>query len=117
MDATTILPEMPLPSGRQEPPLKVAGNRAVVRRLALRQIEKHFIDIAPAPSFGRIVTLDDRMAGGMEMLCRVFVGGIVATADVAASAHIRKCSHALPLFRHSSQPSALGVTSCMPAKW
>src|SRR5580698_4850865 len=30
---------------------------------------------------------------------------------------IRKCSHTLPLFRHSSQPSALGVTSRMPAIW
>src|SRR5713101_3505146 len=30
---------------------------------------------------------------------------------------IRKCSHSLPLFRHSSQPSALGVTSRMPAMW
>src|ERR1700738_4844579 len=28
---------------------------------------------------------------------------------------IRKCSHTLPIFRHSSQPSALGVTSRMPA--
>jgi hypothetical protein len=30
---------------------------------------------------------------------------------------IRKCSHTLPLFRHSSQPSALGVTLRMPAMW
>src|SRR5258708_36646496 len=29
----------------------------------------------------------------------------------------RKCSHLLPLFRHSSQPSALGVTLRMPAMW
>src|SRR6202163_613779 len=28
---------------------------------------------------------------------------------------IRKCSHSLPLFRHSPQPSALGVTLRMPA--
>src|SRR3978361_484636 len=30
---------------------------------------------------------------------------------------IRKCSHTLPLLRHSSQPGALGVTSRMPAMW
>jgi len=30
---------------------------------------------------------------------------------------IRKCSHSLPLLRHSSQPSALGCTSRMPAIW
>src|SRR5260370_12188577 len=29
----------------------------------------------------------------------------------------RKCSHLLPLFRHSLQPSALGVTLRMPAMW
>src|ERR1700737_2875362 len=30
---------------------------------------------------------------------------------------IRKCSHLPPLFRHSSQPSALGVTLRTPAMW
>src|ERR1700676_1398526 len=30
---------------------------------------------------------------------------------------IRRCSHSLPLFRHSSQPSALGVTLRIPAMW
>src|SRR5260370_21913388 len=30
---------------------------------------------------------------------------------------IRRCSHSLPLLRHSSQPSALGVTLRMPAMW
>src|SRR6185437_760166 len=30
---------------------------------------------------------------------------------------IRKCSQSLPVLRHSSQPSALGVTSRMPARW
>src|SRR6267142_3067297 len=30
---------------------------------------------------------------------------------------IRRCSHRLPLSRHSSQPSALGVTFKMPAIW
>src|SRR6478672_9368441 len=30
---------------------------------------------------------------------------------------MRKCSHRLPLSRHSSQPSALGVTVKMPARW
>src|SRR5436190_5790413 len=30
---------------------------------------------------------------------------------------MRKCSQRLPLLRHSSQPSALGVTSCTPAMW
>src|SRR5216684_4019876 len=29
----------------------------------------------------------------------------------------RRCSHSEPIFRHSSQPSALGVTSRMSAAW
>ena len=57
-----------------------------MRRLSIRQIEQHFIDITPAPSFRRIVALDDRMFGGVKMPGRVFVGRIVTAADVAARA-------------------------------
>src|SRR5260370_18823960 len=66
--------------------LVVARDRTVMRRLSVRKIEQHFIDIAPAPAFRRIVALDDRMLGGVEVLGRVLVGGIVATADVTAAA-------------------------------
>src|ERR1700722_19993408 len=54
--------------------------------LSIRQIEQYLINVTPAPSFRRIVALDDRMLGGVEMLGRVLVGGIVAAADVAARA-------------------------------
>src|SRR6267143_4447328 len=64
----------------------VARDRTVMRRLSVRKIEQHFIDIAPAPAFGRIIALDDRMRRGVEVLGRVLVGGIVATADVTAAA-------------------------------
>src|SRR3977135_581486 len=57
-----------------------------MRRLSVRQIEQDFIDIAPAPAFRRIVALDDRMLGGVEVLGGMLVGGIVATADVTATA-------------------------------
>src|SRR6202030_3520292 len=30
---------------------------------------------------------------------------------------IRKCSHTLPVLRHSSHPNALGVTVWIPARW
>src|SRR5882762_4800650 len=62
----------------------IARDRAVVRRLALRQVEHDFVEVAPAPSLRRIVALDDGMAGGMEMFGRVLVGRVVAAADVAA---------------------------------
>src|SRR6267378_6474195 len=64
----------------------VARDRTVMRRLSVRKIEQHFIDIAPALTFRRIVALDDGMPGGVEVLGRVLVGGIVATADVTAAA-------------------------------
>src|SRR5712675_2581110 len=64
----------------------VARDWTVMRRLPVRQIEQDFIDIAPAPTFRRIVALDDGMLGGVEVLGRVLVGGIVATADVTATA-------------------------------
>src|SRR6267154_50693 len=64
----------------------VARDRTVMRRLPVRQIEQDFIDIAPAPAFRRIVALDDRMLAGVEVLGGMLVGGIVATADVTATA-------------------------------
>src|SRR3977135_595121 len=64
----------------------VARDRTVMRRLSVRKIEQHFIDIAPTPTFRRIVAHDDGMPGGVEVLGRVLVGGIVATADVTAAA-------------------------------
>src|ERR1700730_4980137 len=64
----------------------IARDRPVVRGLAVRQIEQHFIDITPAPAFRRIITLDDRVSGGVEMFGCVLFGRIVAAADVAATA-------------------------------
>src|SRR5258708_39696021 len=57
-----------------------------MRCLPVRQIEQDFIDITPAPTLRRIIALNDRMPGSVEMPGRVSVGGIVAAADVAAAA-------------------------------
>ena len=64
----------------------VARYRSVVWSFSFRQIEQHLVDIAPAPAFRRIVALDHGMAGRVEMRGGVFVRGIVAAADVAATA-------------------------------
>src|SRR5882757_2258017 len=64
----------------------VARDWTVMRRLSVRKIEQDFIDIAPAPAFRRIVALDDWMLGGVEVLGGMLVGGIVAAADVTATA-------------------------------
>jgi hypothetical protein len=57
-----------------------------MRGHSVGQIEIDLVDITPAPAFGRVITLDDRVAGRVEMLGRVAIGGIVATPDVAAGA-------------------------------
>jgi hypothetical protein len=64
----------------------IARDRTIVWCFSVRQIERYLVDIAPAPPFWRIIALDDRVTGGVEMFSRVLVGGIVATADVAAAA-------------------------------
>jgi hypothetical protein len=43
-------------------------DRSPLRRRVVAEIDKHLIDIAPAPAFRRIVAFDDRMLGGAEML-------------------------------------------------
>ena len=91
----------------------VPRDRPVVGRLAIRQIEHHFVDVAPPPALGRIVAFDDRMAGGVKMLGRMPVRRLVATPDMSAGAAEPRWSQTSPVLRHSSQPSALGVTSRM----
>src|SRR5437660_5206728 len=44
------------------------------------------MDVAPAPALGRIIALDHRMAGGVEMFGGVAVGRVVAAAHVPAGA-------------------------------
>jgi hypothetical protein len=57
-----------------------------MRRLAVGQIERDLVNIAPAPAFGRIIALDDRVGGRVIMFGGVLVGRIVAAADMAAGA-------------------------------
>ena len=63
-----------------------ARNRAVVRCLAAGKVERHLIDVAPSPTLGRIVALDDRVPGRMKMLGRVAIRRVVATSDMSAGA-------------------------------
>src|SRR5271157_3991249 len=64
----------------------VAWDRTVVGRHAIGEIEQHLIDIAPPPSFGRIVTFDDRMSGRVVVLGGVPAGRLIAAADMSACA-------------------------------
>src|SRR5947209_3389545 len=64
----------------------ITRDRAVMGGLPVREVEQDFVDKTPAPPFRRIIAFDDRMPRGMEMFGRVFVGGIIAAADMAATA-------------------------------
>ena len=55
-----------------------------MRCRVLAQVEKHFVDVTPSPTLRRIVALDHRMLGGVEMLGCVTVRGIVAATNMAA---------------------------------
>jgi hypothetical protein len=61
-----------------------AWNRAIVLRDVFAEIEHQFIDVAPSPSFGRVVAFDDRMARPLKVFCGVTVRRAVAAADMAA---------------------------------
>ena len=39
-----------------------------MRRLPIRKIEKDFVHVTPAPTFGRIVALNDRVMGDVKVL-------------------------------------------------
>src|SRR4051812_26040146 len=64
--------------------LHPARDRPVLRRHVFAEVEKDLVDIAPAPAFGRIVALDDRVSAAVEMRGGVAVRAVVAAADMAA---------------------------------
>ena len=49
-----------------------------------RELDKHLIDITPAPIFSRLERLYDRVFGRVKMFGRVCILRGIATADVAA---------------------------------
>jgi hypothetical protein len=57
-----------------------------VRCRAIRQVKHDFVNVTPAPAFGRIIGFDDRVAGCMKMLRRVAVGRLITATDMTASA-------------------------------
>jgi hypothetical protein len=59
-------------------------DRSVLRSGVAVQIDLDLINIAPTPTFRRIVALNDRMSGGVKMLRRVLPGGLIAAANVPA---------------------------------
>src|SRR5215471_3316978 len=61
----------------------VARDRPVVRRGTPAKVHDNLVDIAPSPAFGRVVALDDRMAGLVKVLGCVSVRRAVAAADMA----------------------------------
>ena len=61
-------------------------NRTKMRSRPARKIEHHFVDVTPAPTFRRIVGLDDRVPGRVKMFCRVPIWRLIAATDMATGA-------------------------------
>src|SRR5579864_7020893 len=53
-------------------------------RIALRRLQKHLVDVAPAPVLARLEGLDQGMVAVHKVLGGVSVLRVVAAADVAA---------------------------------
>jgi len=64
--------------------LIVARKRAALRRRAIREIEKYFIDETPTPTLRWVVAFNDGMSSGMKMLGGVPPRRLVAASYVAA---------------------------------
>ena len=47
------------------------------------KLKSNLVNIAPAPVLSRLKGLDNRVAGRMEMLCRVLILRIVTAANMA----------------------------------
>src|SRR5258706_6445949 len=62
----------------------IAWNRSNLWRDLAGQVEHHFVNIAPAPAFGRIIAFDDGMAAAVKMLGGMLAARLVAAADMAA---------------------------------
>src|SRR5215831_9951353 len=64
--------------------LNETRDRPVVWSHAIRKIERDFVNVAPAPSLGRIVAFDNRVSGCVKVLRRVVIGRIVTASNMAA---------------------------------
>ena len=72
------------------------------------QVDDHLVDVAPAPALGRIVALDDRMAGGVEVRGRVPV-----RATGRSSRRGRRCGRGAG----APSPSRSSGTPRSPWRW
>src|SRR5207237_10490687 len=61
-----------------------ARDRPRVRGLPVAEVEQHLVHPAPPPAFRRVIALDHRMPGRMEMRPGMPVRAVVAAADMAA---------------------------------
>jgi hypothetical protein len=55
-----------------------------VGRRAIGQVKDGFVNVTPAPAFGRIIGFDDWVMGCMKMLRGVAVGRLVAATNMTA---------------------------------
>ena len=76
--------------------------------------DRYLVDVAPGPVLARLGGARDRVTGLARVPAGVAVRRGVAAADRPAVRHMRRCTHRLPIFRHSSQP---GILSGSSVRW
>ncbi|GJE22891.1 hypothetical protein JHFBIEKO_3349 [Methylobacterium mesophilicum] len=62
----------------------IPWDRTILRCGVTVEIDHDRVDIAPAPAFRRVVSLDDGMPGRVKMGCRVTQGRLITAAHVTA---------------------------------
>lgn len=80
------------------------------------EIDAHLIDVAPSPPFRRIIALNDGMARFGKSRVARRRGESSQQPTWPHVRHRRRWTQRDPIFRQSSQPSALGTKSQIPGK-
>ena len=77
-------PRLYSPTAARRYGIKKTRDRTSLRRRPIRQVKHDFVNVTPAPAFGRIIGFDDRVIGCMKMLRRVAVGRLITATDMTA---------------------------------
>jgi hypothetical protein len=92
-----------------------------LRRGVVFEIDHDRVDIAPAPTFRRIVSLDDGMFGCVEMRCCMAHGRLITAAHVtagSADAQVKPCTADPETILTAARTRRHPLDACnVPAHW
>jgi hypothetical protein len=73
------------PHNRDPTNLIITWDWSILRCRVFSQVEEHFIHVAPAPAFGRVITLDNQVMRAVIMTGCMATWRLIATTNVSAS--------------------------------